>query len=224
MEYSSCARHYTFLCTVPISLLISPSKYSRYSIKKPSLAETSLSLIAQKWQSEDFTPEWLDFKTLALSTVASHMEEYNPGLFSKNLSASYIIQVPRCQGRTDAGFLKPLETVHFFFFSSKARKKLLLLFSPAELLAVVRSSAKIWLLIPSQAIFQPDNIISWSLTFDIPSSIVRELEHSSFPRNWGTNKSSGRNHHVPRFVWENRGTNFESSVLLHCSGFRQVLL
>lgn len=43
------------------------------------------------------------------------MEEYNPGLFSKNLSASYIIQVPRCQGRTDAGFLKPLETVQFFF-------------------------------------------------------------------------------------------------------------
>ena len=40
MEYLSYARHYTFLCTVPISLLISPGKYSRYSIKKPSLAET----------------------------------------------------------------------------------------------------------------------------------------------------------------------------------------
>ena len=50
-------RHDTFLCTVPISLLISPGKYSSYSIKKPSLPETSLSLIAQTWQSEDFTPE-----------------------------------------------------------------------------------------------------------------------------------------------------------------------
>lgn len=114
----------------------------------------------------------------------------------------------------------PWKQYNFFF--SKARKKLL--FSPAELLAGIRSSVKTWLLIPSQAIFQPDNIILWSLTFDIPSSIVRELEHSSFPRNWGTNKSSGGNHHVPRFDWENRGTNFESSVLLHCSGFRQVFL
>ena len=221
MEPLPCARHYIFLCTIPINLLISLGKYSRYSIKKPSLAETSLSLIAQKWQSEDSTLEWLDFKTHALSTVASHMEEYNPGLFSKNLSASYIIQVPRCQGRTDAGFLKPLETVQFFFSVKQGKK---LLFFHAELLAGIRSSFKTWLLIPSQAIFQPDNIISWSLTFDIPSTIVRELEHSSFPRNWGTNKSSGGNHHVPRFDWENRGTNFESSVLLHCSGFRQVFL
>lgn len=128
MQHLPCARHYIFLGTVPISLLISPGKYSRYSIKKPSLAETSLSLSPEmaEWGFHSGVT-WLH-NLCSLHCCFSY-EEYNPGLFSKNLSASYIIQVPRCQGRTDAGFLKPLETVQLFFFSVKQEKNYYYCFS-----------------------------------------------------------------------------------------------
>ena len=77
-----------------------------------------------------------------------------------------------------------------FFCFSKTRKKIIITILPAGAVsAIVRSSSKTRLSIPSQAIFQPCNVISWSLTFDTPNSVVRELGHSSFPRNWGPKKS-----------------------------------
>lgn len=62
-----------------------------------------------------------------------------------------------------------------FFCFRKTRKKIIITIFPAGAVsAIVRSSSKTRLLISSQAIFQPCNVISWSLTFDTPNSVVWE--------------------------------------------------
>lgn len=116
------------------------------------------------------------------------------------------------------------ESVLYWCFScfSKTRKKWWLLFFPVQAVsAIVRTSSKSCCeFLHKLSLY---HITSWLLAFDTQNSIVRKSGHISFLRNWGTNKSLDKRHQVSKFVWKDRCSNFESSVLLHFAGFRQML-